>query len=793
MHYKNIGKMERQSITTLADMPAKSRCIIVKVHGHGGFRHRILELGFVRGETVDVLKNAPLQDPIEYQIMGSHVSLRRSEAENIEVVSLDEGAHPDNIYHGTIEEHVAAEAEELAHDITVALVGNPNCGKTSFFNYATGLREKVGNYSGVTVDAKVGVFHHRGYTINLVDLPGTYSLTEYSPEELYVRSFLTDQKPDIVLNIVDAGNLERNLFLTTQLIDQNPSMVMALNMFDELEKSGDTLDIDSLQRMLGFPIVPTTAKNGQGINEVLEAIVNVYEGKQGNTKHIHINYGDNVETAIKAVKALLYANPEIKGRYHGRYIALKLLENDSVTHAEMAKLPNYDAIKDAATHYRNELEHEYHDDIASIISDLKYGFIRGALNETLRHTQTDKRHLGYALDTVLTNRWLGFPVLLIFMWIMFQATFTIGAYPQHWLETGVAAIGRWLTDILPAGMLNDLLVDGIISGVGGVLVFLPNILILFLFISLLEDTGYMARAAFIMDNLMHRIGLHGKSFIPYLIGFGCGVPAIMATRTLENRKDRILTILTIPFMSCSARLPVYLLFVAAFFDQHQGFVLMSIYLIGVLFAIITALTINKIAFKDENDQFVMELPPYRFPTWRNTLIHMWDKSAQYLKKMGSVILVASVIIWALGYFPHATGPVTPQEQMSQSFIGKIGHAIEPVVRPLGFDWKMGVSLVTGLAAKEVVVSSLGVLYDDAGNDTLVERLQHQTDNLGEPLFTPLKAFSFMLFILLYMPCIAAMAAIRREAGRGWMWFTVFYSTGIAWLVSFAVYQIGSLF
>ncbi|MGM9746952.1 MAG: ferrous iron transport protein B [Paludibacteraceae bacterium] len=785
--------METPSITTLADMPTKSRCIIVKVHGHGGCRHRILEMGFVRGETVSILKNAPLQDPIEYQIMGSHVSLRRSEAENIEVVSLDEGAHPDNIYHGTIEEHVAAEAEELAHEITVALVGNPNCGKTSFFNYATGLREKVGNYSGVTVDAKVGVFHHRGYTINLVDLPGTYSLTEYSPEELYVRSFLTQQKPDVVLNIVDAGNLERNLFLTTQLIDQNPSMVMALNMFDELEKSGDTLDIDSLQRMLGFPIVPTTAKNGQGINDVLEAIVNVYEGKHGTTKHIHINYGDNVETAIKAIKTLLYANPEIKGRYHGRYIALKLLENDSVTHNEMAHLPNYDAIKDAATHYRNALEHEYHDDIASIISDLKYGFIRGALNETLQHNTTDKRNLGYALDTVLTNRWLGFPVLLFFMWIMFQTTFTLGAYPQAWLETGVTAIGRWISEILPSGMLTDLLVDGIIAGVGGVLVFLPNILILFLFISLLEDTGYMARAAFIMDKLMHRIGLHGKSFIPYLIGFGCGVPAIMATRTLENRKDRILTILTIPFMSCSARLPVYLLFVSAFFTKNQGLVLMSIYLIGVVVAIITALVVNKIAFKNENDQFVMELPPYRFPTWRNTLIHMWDKSAQYLKKMGSIILVASVIIWALGYFPRTTEEVTPQEQMSQSFIGKIGHAIEPIVRPLGFDWKMGVSLVTGLAAKEVVVSSLGVLYDDAGDATLVERLQHQTNELGEPLFTPLKAFSFMLFILLYMPCIAAMTAIRREAGRSWMWFTLFYSTGIAWIVSFAVYQIGSLF
>ncbi len=785
--------MDKNKKTTLADMPTKSRCVIVKVRGHGGFRHRILEMGFVRGETVTVLKNAPLSDPIEYQIMGSHVSLRRSEAANIEVVSLNADAHPDNLFHGTIEEHVAVEADELAREITVALVGNPNSGKTSFFNHATGLHEKVGNYSGVTVDAKIGVFHHRSYTINLVDLPGTYSLTEYSPEELYVRAFLMEQKPDVVLNIVDAGNLERNLFLTTQLIDQNPRMVLALNMFDELEKSGDKLDIKSLQRMLGFPIVPTNAKIGDGINDVLEAIVNVYEGKQGATKHIHINYGKNMENAIKAVQTLLYANPEIKDLYHGRYLALKLIENDSVAHQKMAHLKNYDEIKNTAERCRKELENEYHDDIVSVISDIKYGFIRGALNETLEHTKTNKKNLAYALDTVLTNRWLGFPVLLLFMWLMFQATFTLGAYPQDWLEAGIAALGQWISTILPAGMLNDLLVDGIIAGVGGVLVFLPNILILFLFISLLEDSGYMARAAFIMDKLMHRIGLHGKSFIPYLIGFGCSVPAIMATRTLENRKDRILTILTVPFMSCSARLPVYLLFISAFFSKNQGLALMSIYLIGILFAIITALIINKIAFKNETDQFVMELPPYRFPTLRNTLIHMWDKSAQYLKKMGSVILVASIIIWALGYFPRPTENMTKEAQISNSFIGKIGHTIEPIVAPLGFDWKMGVSLVTGLAAKEVVVSSLNVLYNEGAETPLETSLQNQTDKLGNPLFTPLKAYTFMIFILLYFPCIAAMTAIRREAGRGWMWFTIFYSTSLAWIASFAVYQIGNLF
>ncbi len=783
---------------TLADMPTHTRCVIAKVHGHGGFRHRILELGFVKGETVSVLKNAPLLDPIEYQIMGSHVSLRRAEAANIEVVSLEEGAHPDNIYHGTLEEHVAHEADELSKQITVALVGNPNCGKTSFFNHATGLREKVGNYSGVTVDAKMGVFTHRGYTINLVDLPGTYSLTEYTPEELYVRDFIAKQQPDVVLNIVDAGNLERNLFLTTQLIDLNPRMVMALNMYDELEKSGDRLDHQSLSRMLGFPIVPVVASTGRGIDDVLENIVRVYEDQAGASKHIHINYGENVEKAIVAVKNLVEANGPVSGAFCGRYIAIKLIENDSVTQREMADLPNYAEIKATADKCRSDIEREYGDDISSVISDLKYGFIRGALGETLTRSNGDKHRLAYALDTVLTNRWLGFPVLLLFMWVMFQATFTLGAYPQKWLEMGIGALGRWVATLLPTGMLNDLVVDGIIAGVGGVLVFLPNILILFLFISLLEDTGYMARAAFIMDKLMHRIGLHGKSFIPYIIGFGCGVPAIMATRTLENRKDRILTILTVPFMSCSARLPVYLLLVSAFFDKHQALVLMSLYLIGIVVAIVTATVLNKTVFRNASDQFVMELPPYRIPTMRNTLVHMWDKSAQYLKKMGTVILLASIIIWALGYFPRQNEEMTLAQQTENSYIGRIGHAVEPVVKPLGFDWKMGVSLVTGLAAKEIVVSSLGILYNDEAGDTensqsLVESLRAQTDTLGQPFFTPLKAYTFMLFILLYFPCIAAISAIRREAGRGWAVFSVLYTTSVAWLVSFAVWQIGNLF
>ncbi|MBO7370900.1 MAG: ferrous iron transport protein B [Bacteroidales bacterium] len=789
---------KHNEITVLTDIPTGSSCIISKVHGHGGFRHRIMEMGFIKGEKVDVIKNAPLMDPIEYSIMGSHVSLRRSEADKIEVVALEEGFHPDFDFNGTIEAHVAREVETSSKTITVALVGNPNCGKTSFFNLATGLREKVGNYSGVTVSSKVGTFYHDGYTINLVDLPGTYSLTEYSPEELYVRDFLLNRHPDLVLNIVDAGNLERNMYLTAQLIDMNPRMLMALNMYDELERSGDKLDVESLEKMLGFPVVPVVARTGRGVEDVLEEIVHIYRDEEGYTKHIHINYGENVEDCISSVKKLIDADQSLRDRYHGRYLALELMQGDKVITKSIESVPAFSQIKEAADSARARLEKEYRGDIADIISDIRYGFIRGALRETLTPAKEDKRKLAYALDTVLTNKYLGFPLLVIFLWVMFQTTFTLGAYPQQWLEAGIAALGNWIGGLLPEGMLNDLLVDGIISGVGGVLVFLPNIMIMFMFISFLEDTGYMARAAFIMDKLMHRIGLHGKSFIPYIIGFGCGVPAIMATRTLENPKDRILTILTIPFMSCSARLPVYLLFVAAFFSRNQGLVLMSLYAVGIIFAILTSVILNKTVFKNASDQFVMELPPYRFPTVRNILVHMWDKSVLYLKKMGTVILAASIIIWALGYFPRPKTEMTPAQQSEYSYIGRIGHAIEPVVKPLGFDWRMGVSLATGLAAKEVVVSSLGVLYGaqevEGEEDTagLQAKLQSLSNEDGTPFFTPLKAYTFLLFILLYFPCIAAISAIAKEAGRKWAAFSVVYTTCLAWIVSFIFWHVGLL-
>ncbi len=781
----------------LSDIPTGEECVIVKVHGHGSFRNRIVEMGFVKGEKVTVIKNAPLRDPIEYKLMDSHISLRRSEARLIEVVNIS--SEERGGYNGTFtEEEIARVITERSKTINIALVGNPNSGKTSFFNRATGLRERVGNYGGVTVDAKQGVFHHNGYTINLIDLPGTYSITEYTPEEIYVRKYITEHHPDLVLNVVDASCLERNLFLTTQLIDMNVRVVMALNMYDELTGEGAQLDYGYLGQLLGIPIVPTTASKGIGIADVLDKIIEVFEGQAKEARHVHINYGVEIEEAILRIKAEVTPNKNITDELAPRYVAIKLLEDDRITKELLENVPNYDRILEVAQKEIQHLEKSYKEDTRTIITNAKYGFIRGALQETLKTGDKDKRQLTRAIDALLTHQWLGFPFLLFFMWLMFQATFSLGSYPMDWIDAGVGALGNWIAESMPAGPLNDLLVDGIIAGVGGVIVFLPNILILFFFISLMEDTGYMARAAFIMDRLMHKIGLHGKSFIPLLIGFGCNVPAIMATRTLESRRDRIMTMLIIPFMSCSARLPVYILLVSAFFQNNQGLILLSVYLVGILLAIFTSVLLKKTVFSKSSVPFVMELPPYRMPTVRNTVVHMWGKAVQYLKKMGTIILFASVLIWALGYFPLKDEATEPAVHLENSYIGKLGKGIEPVIEPLGFDWKMGVSIITGLAAKEIVVSSMGILYHvdgevDESSQSLIENIRQQENAAGEKVFTPLVAYGFMLFILIYFPCMAAIAAIRKEAGWKWAMFTVFYTTILAWIVSFCVYQIGQMF
>ena len=792
MGIKHNNNTQATTARLLDNEPVGMTVQVVRVMGDGAFRQRLLEMGFVRGAKVTVLKNAPLQDPVEYMIMGSHISLRHSEAAQVEVTDKDAAfCDMEDAFNGTVETSVAG-VDPLADNVLrVVLVGNPNCGKTSLFNNATGAKEKVGNYGGVTVDSKEGWFNVGGRRVQLVDLPGTYSLTEYSPEEMYVRTYIRDHHPDAIINIVDAGNLERNLYLTTQVMDMNIPMVVALNMWDELEKSGDKLDIEMLGRLLGARMVPLTAYNGHGVDDVLQAAMEAIDESEQETHHHNVNYGTLIEDGLKELGDKC---PDLD-----RYTVLKIIENDKHALALLEGQENAQEVKDDAANLRQRIERNYNDDIVSIITDLKYGFVRGALAEVLTpnpNRATDETKPGYSLDRLLTNRWLALPILLVLMWLMFEATFTLGAYPQEWIENGIGWLGEWIGGTMPDGILRDLIADGIIGGVGGVLVFLPQILILFFFISLLEDSGYMARAAFIVDRVMHRVGLHGKSFIPYLIGFGCGVPAIMATRTLENRRDRLVTILTIPFMSCSARLPAYLLLVAAFFTAKQGLILMSIYLVGIIVAGITAIVLSKTLLKHDKTQFVMELPPYRKPTARNATIHMWSKGKQYLQKMGTIILAASIIVWALGYFPRHEGQ-TPQEQIENSFMGQMGKAIEPVVAPLGFNWQMGVSVLTGAAAKEIVVSTMGVLYTgeaDADEESapLKEKLQTATKPDGSHVFNPVVAYSFMLFILLYFPCIAALAAIKREAGTKWMVFEIFYTTGVAWLISFIFYQLATL-
>ncbi|MDX9920905.1 MAG: ferrous iron transport protein B, partial [Paludibacter sp.] len=737
-------------------------------------------------------------------------------------------------FNGVIdEETLKITAIKKGKVINVALVGNPNCGKTTLFNHASGSHERVGNYSGVTVDAKEASLKRNDYLFNIVDLPGTYSITEYSPEELYVRTHIIDNKPDIVINVVDASNLERNLFLTTQLIDMNIKVVIALNMYDELERKKVQFDYEGLGAMLGIPIIPTVASRGRGVNELFDKLIEVYEDRDPSVRHIHINYGALIEKAINNIQHEIWKTPRIRDRYSSRYVAVKLLETDKTTLHELEGFDNYAEIKEVARQNIAMLEKEYGEKSETIITDAKYGFIDGALKETYKEPKADKRSVKRELDDILTHRYFGFPIFLFFMWLMFQATFSLGSYPMEWIDSGVGMLSNWLQNTMAEGPLRDLVVDGIVGGVGGVIVFLPNILILFFCISLMEDTGYMARASFIMDKLMHKIGLHGKSFIPLVMGFGCNVPAIMATRTLDNRKDRILTMIITPFMSCSARLPVYVLLISAIFPENQGIMLFGIYMVGILLAIITALIMKKVAFDKKDVPFVMELPPYRKPTLRNTTMHMWFKAKQYLQKMGSVILVASVLIWALGYFPtnveyskdynseiaaleqnmqlseadkssQINNLIVDQESERQefSYIGRLGHAIEPVIEPLGFDWKMGVSIVTGLAAKEIVVSTMGVLYHadmDASeeSETLknnIKEQKHHTGVLkGQKVFTPLASIAFMLFILIYFPCVAVIAAIKKEANWGWAIFTMVYTTALAWLVAFATYQIGSLF
>ena len=771
----------------LSDLHTGERAVIAKVSGHGSFRKRLIEMGFIRGKSVRVVLNAPLKDPIEYEILGYKVSLRREEASKIEVISEEEAKahiateHAGESLPAILDREIVELAEERGHNIRVALVGNPNCGKTSLFNIASGSHEHVGNYSGVTVDAKEGHFEHKGYKITLVDLPGTYSLSAYSPEELYVRRNLLESTPDIVLNVVDASNIERNLYLTAQLIDMNLRVVMALNMYDELQAKGDSIDVRQLGYLLGMPVCPTVCRDGRGVEELFDTIVQMYENPSPRlARHIHINHGHELEQSIDRVKLILQQDKDLRARFSTRYLAIKLLENDTeVVKTVDASSAGMDALV-ACSEEQQRIQRILGSNAESAIVDAKYAFIQGALAETWTHAEGAPKHtLTDRIDAIVTNKWLAFPIFIAILYLIFTATFTLGEYPMNWIDWCVGKFGELVASLMPEGWLKDLLVDGIIAGVGSVLVFLPNILILYFFISIMEDSGYMARTAFIVDKLMHRLGLHGKSFIPMVMGFGCNVPAIMATRTIESRKSRLITIALIPFMSCAGRLPIFVLLAGAFFPQSPALALMCIYLLGVVLAILSALVMKRL-IRDDDLPFVMELPPYRIPTAKAIGLHTWEKGRQYLQKMATTILIASVVIWALGYYPKNEG-LPRSEQQEQSWLGHIGKAVAPALDPLGFDWRMDVGLLTGVAAKELVVSSLGVMYagEEAGsadeNDTALQSALK--NNVPLPV-----AVAFMIFVLLYFPCIATFVAIKNETGRwSWAWGICAYTMAVAWV------------
>lgn len=798
----------------LSELKTGERGVIVKVAGHGGFRKRIVEMGFIKGQTAEVLLNAPLQDPVKYKIMGYEVSLRHSEADMIEVVTEAEAAMsretPEDqtgiVDHDAYSLQLDREVERRRHVINVALVGNPNCGKTSLFNFASGAHERVGNYSGVTVDAKEGKARYFGYEFNLVDLPGTYSLSAYSPEELYVRKQIVEKTPDVIINVIDTSNLERNLYLTTQLIDMHLRMVCALNMFDETERRGDHVDYDKLSELFGVPMVPTVFTNGRGVEELFKVVIDMYEGQensQRNYRHIHINHGHELEHGIKEMQEHLKQEDNLRQRYSTRYLAIKLLEHDKDVEAYIATFPDAKEIIAHRDQAEQRVKEETGEDSETAIMDAKYGFIHGALKEAGYETGHDKDtyRTTHVIDRFITNRYLGFPIFLLLLFVMFSVTFYIGLYPMDWIEAGVAWLGEIISTTMPDGPLKAMLVDGVIGGVGSVIVFLPQILILYFFISYMEDSGYMARAAFIMDKLMHKMGLHGKSFIPLVMGFGCNVPAVMATRTIESRRSRLITMLVLPLMSCSARLPIYIMITGTFFAAHyRSLVMLSLYAVGILLAVVVSRVLSLFVIKGEDTPFVMELPPYRFPTWKAIGRHTWEKGKQYLKKMGGIILVASIIVWALGYFPHDES-LSMREQQEQSYIGRIGKTIEPVFRAQGFDWKLDVGLVAGIGAKEVVASTMGVLYannDSFGDDEAYNNEGGKYDTLLAQMtadgITPLAAYCFLLFVVIYFPCIATVAAIKGETGS-WRWaaFSAVYTTVLAWIVSAVVYQVGSLF
>lgn len=798
----------------LSELHNGESAVIVKVSGHGGFRKRIMEMGFVRGRKVTSVIDAPLNDPIKYTIMGYDVLLRRSEAQLIEVLPEEEAnavltaedAQAPNFFACTDCDSCGLSCSHKRNKTTqrniinIAFVGNPNSGKTSLFNALSGGHEHVGNYSGVTVDVKTGHFNYKGYHFNITDLPGTYSLSAYSPEEVFVRRNLLESMPDVIVNVVVASNLERNLYLTTELIDLSQRVVVALNMYDELEATGARLDYENLGSMIGIPMVPTVAKTGKGLDKLLDTIIEMFEGDNKSARHVHINYGTVLEPEISLLAEILHESEDYPQQFPARYWAIKMIENDKEVQSLLKDSKSYEKLKQQAEISSEKIIKQLGIDAETAISDAKYGFISGALHETFTEGKKEPNKRTRKLDKLIVNKWLGFPLFILLMWLMFSVTFWLGAYPQDWIAAGFDALGNLFNGIIPEGAWRSLVVDGIIGGVGAVAEFLPNIILLYMFISLMEDSGYMSRAAFLMDKMMHGMGLHGKSFIPMIMGFGCNVPAIMATRSIESKSSRLITILVVPFMSCSARLPIYLLLAGAFFPKYAATVMICLYLLGIIVAVLTAKLLRLTAFKQDETPFVMELPPYRWPTLRATLKHIWEKCYQYIKKIGTVILLASVIIWVLSYYPHTdisetelaqTEEISEAEaneiQYENSCLGMIGKFVAPVMSPMGFDWKISVAVLSSIPAKEIVVSTLGVLYA-SDEDDLGEALQKSGD------LTTSSALALMVFMLLFFPCIATIGAVASETRKiKWALFSVFYNTAVAWVLAYVTYLIANLF
>ncbi len=813
----------------LSDLKKGEKGVIRRVHANGDIRRRILDMGLVDGVRFKVVRVAPLGDPIEIKARGFFLTLRKEEAEQIEI-SLS-GRKEGYLnrrrvgplyspYHRLRKRR--RKEESRTRLIRVALMGNPNSGKTTLFNSMVGSNQKVGNFPGVTVEKYVGSLKYGKYKIEFTDLPGTYSLMAYSPEEKISRNFILEEYPDVVVNVVDGTNLERNLYLTTQLMELETELLVAMNMNDEVEKKGMKMDVKLLEKLFGSHIIPTSAVKGEGIDSLLDHIVRVYEGSITIRKN-KLTYSSKIETIIGKIEQIIDSDVELSGIYNPRWLAIKLLENDPEVFKQVKERTIWlkiepeiqDAVKICNSLYKTDPE--------VCITEDRHSFIRGAIQEAVSDFGKEKKSVTDRVDSILINRVLGIPLFLLIMWSIFQFTFTIGKPITDFVDAGFLEMGKIIGAWFSNGLLKSLVVDGIIAGVGGVLVFVPNIFLLFFSIAILEGTGYMSRAAFVIDKMMHKVGLHGKSFIPMITGFGCSVPAFMATRTLKNRSDKIVTMMIIPFMSCSAKLPVYILLIGAFFPtQMAGNILFGIYLFGIFIAVLSAKILKKAFFKDESEPFVMELPPYRLPTLKSLMIQSGHRSKMYLKKAGTIILLAAILIWGASNFPRgesievkfdkkisdilqnrdlnsAKREIRIQQLedeknsliLKNSIAGRLGRMIEPLIKPLGFDWRIGIALVAGFAAKEVVVSTLGTIFSlgktDENSVKLSQKLK-EDEKINKNV-----ALALMIFVLLYVPCIAATTVFLKESGS-WKWtrFYIFYTIFIAWVFSFFVYRLSFL-